>query len=152
MSTHTTPTTHETSLETILSDDDAVDALDAAAVMDVYVRQQLMHAIEREASAAYRRSERFDDDVDLVKTASLKAVAIQTTPTDHELRDMTSWNSDNPKRVFAWLTGHTRDEIEAADVDLDEYRSRLKNTLRGCGMPDVEVVRERVDYHTQDTQ
>lgn len=146
-------TSVDTPTDEILQQDNAVDELNEFQVVDVWVRGELMHQIiganERGGNRRFRGSDDCEHVEELLKEGEGSAIiqaAIVGLGKDHPLIDHLGWESGegNARSLFSRLTN---DDIENEDK-IKTARKKIKQTLRGCGMRRMAVMRDRVEYHT----
>ena len=138
-------------VDDILQMDDTVESLDTAAVKDAYARMAFMRAIKKAHSTRWLRTDEADEVRDMLcrfNNDGLKRVSITALGREHPISQSLGWegNQGNVETLFDRLT---KDDYSEAEL-VEHARKHLKSALRGCGMPDMTVARERVKRHADE--
>lgn len=130
----------------ILSMDDRVDSLTDQQVKDAWARGQFMYQIIRANGPRFMRRDTCDSVEQVLSemtNAGLKRAAIEGLGRDHPVTQSLGWEEGpgNIETLFERLTSE--------DPSMDDIRSDLKSALRGSGMPRINVMRARVQTHSE---
>jgi hypothetical protein len=137
----------------VLENDDGVDALTPQQVKDAYARGQLMHEIIRENSRSggrYMITEACDEVEETLSECAnwrLPGLAVNRLGRGHNItRMLTAVDTDEGEDklinvLFNRYTEHDKTEEEL----IAGARRALKDALGGCGMPRINVMRDRVN-------
>lgn len=137
-----------------LQQDDKVDALTDFQVKDVVARGEFMQQIIKANGPAFMRSADCDEVEELLKEGSGESIiqaAIAGLGRHHSVVDTLGWEAGpgNAETLFArWMNVDDYSEEELVEA----ARKNIKDALRGCGMPRINVMRDRVDYHIENNQ
>jgi len=158
-------TTQQTALDEIesqnpttafLSDDEAVDQLSDFEVKDVYGRGQFIHLMidahdrERRLGNSWMGTEDCERVQELLSEGSGSAIieaAIQGLGRKHDFVGSLGWENGpgNAETLFHKFGPNGSSEEER----VENARKQIKTALGGCGMPRINVMRSRVNYHNE---
>jgi len=139
-----------------LSDDDAVDQLSAFEVKDVYARGQFLHFMidardrKREFGNSWMRTEECERVQELLSEGSGSAIieaAIHGLGRKHDVVQSLGWENGpgNAETLFDVVGPDGDSEAER----VEKARNSIKAALGGCGMPRINVMRDRVSYYNE---
>lgn len=131
----------------VLSMDDRVDSLTDEEVKDAWTRGQFMHQIVRANGPRFMQTDTCDSVEQVLAemtNAGIMRASIEGLGREHPVTQSLGWENGpgNIETLFRRLTSE--------DVSIDDVRSSLKNALRGSGMPRINVMRARVQEHTEE--
>lgn len=134
-------------MDRILNMDDAVDELSDSEVKDVWVRGQFAREIFRANSRllASEESDGIEQRLGQMHSGVFKELAVRYAGQDSELAAGLSWEDDRENVRYLW-DRWTKDDVENP---VEAARERIKTALRGCGMPRINIMRDRVRYHQE---
>lgn len=137
------------SIDEVLSMDEQVDELSEFEVIDVWARGQFMHKVIEAMGPSFMRSEDCEDIEEWLSEGNGSAIiqaAIIPFGRNHSLVRSLGWEAGegNARTLFNRLTN---DEM-SKEKQVEAARRDIKSTLNGCcGMPRINVMRDRVSYH-----
>lgn len=135
-------------MDRILNMDDAVGELTDFEVMDVWVRGTFFRQLQRADSRllATEDSDRLETQLSECHPGIFKQIAVEFAGRDSDLSQSLTWEDDreNVRTLFErWTKDDVGDPVTGA-------RERIKTSLRGCGMPAINIQRNRVKHHVKE--
>lgn len=135
------------SINQVLKMDDAVDELSDEQLKDVWTRGTFMHQIIRANGPEFMRTDRCDSVEQVLSEMSntgIKRAAIEGLGREHSVTMSLGWE-DGPGNIETLF-----DRLTSDDVEMSQIRSNVKTALGSCGMPRVNVMRSRVQIHSEE--
>ena len=124
-------------LSEILSMDDRIDSMSDTEVRRALGTTQLMFRIMRESSVVFRQSPTFEQIEGLLQDGQVREAAALAEPPKQALCvEIDARKQPAADTVADWFLN--------PDASPDTLRSSLKSTVKGTGMPDIIVARERI--------
>lgn len=135
-----------TATSEILSMDDRVDSLTDQQVKDAWTRGQFMYQIIRANGPRFMCCDTCDSVEQVLSemtNAGLKRASIEGLGREHPVTQSLGWE-DGPGNIETLF-----ERLTSEEPDMDDVRSDLKSALRGSGMPRINVMRARVQTHSE---
>lgn len=131
-------------IDGLLQADDQVEQLTDFEIMDVWVRMQLAHKLDRKLD----HKDSIETKLYTTHSGYLRQAAVEIFGRESEAVDLLSWEDEasNVINLFEAWTKFPESDATKADV----ARAKIKQTLRGCGMARHKVARKRVQYYAED--
>jgi len=124
-------------LSEILSMDDRIDSMSDTEVRRALGTTQLMFRIMRESSSAFRQSPTFEHIEGLLQDGQVREAAeLAEVPKRALCIEIDAQDQPAVDTVADWFLN--------PDASPETIRGALKSTVKGTGMPDIIVARERI--------
>jgi hypothetical protein len=124
-------------LSEILSMDDRIDSMSDTEVRRALGTTQLMFRIMRESSSTFRQSPTFEHIEGLLQDGQVREAAeLAEVPKRALCIEIDAQDQPAVDTVADWFLN--------PDASPETIRGALKSTVKGTGMPDIIVARERI--------
>jgi len=124
-------------LSEILSMDDRIDSMSDTEVRRALGTTQLMFRIMRESSSTFRQSPTFEHIEGLLQDGRVREAAeLAEVPKRALCIEIDAQDQPAVDTVADWFLN--------PDASPETIRGALKSTVKGTGMPDIIVARERI--------